>query len=96
MNLESIVNMGQNILQNSGNDNDNAANAIMSLVPKEILNKMPPAVRKFACSQAADACIKQAPEIFEILKNGGKLTGSDTEKLRAIAMNVFTNASKGN
>ena len=85
--------MGQDMLQNS--NGGSTVNSIMSLVPKEILDKMPPAVKAAAASQAAEACMRQAPEIFEVLKKGGKLTGSDTEKLRAIATNVFNNASKG-
>ena len=93
MDLGSLAQMGQNMLKNSGG-NDNASNAVTALVPKEVLDKLPPAVRTIATSQAVDAVAKQAPELFEIISKGGKLTGSDAEKVKSIVMSAFSAAGK--
>lgn len=97
MDFGSIAQMGQDMLKNAGGAagaNDNAANAITAMIPKELLDKLPPAVRTLATSQAVDQVAKQAPEILETLKNGGKLTGSDAEKLKGIVTGIFQNAAK--
>ncbi len=95
MDFGSLAQMGQNMLKNSGGaGNDKAASAVSSMIPKEILDKLPPAVKTLATSQAVDAVAKQAPELFEIISKGGKLTGADAEKVKAIVTGVFQNASK--
>ncbi len=97
MDLGSLAQMGQDMLKNAGGTSggsDKAADAIVSMIPKEVLDKLPPAVRTVATSQAIDSVAKQAPELLEVLKKGGKLTGSDAEKLKSIVTGVFRSAAK--
>ena len=91
MDFSSISRMGQDLLKNAGNDT-NAT--IASVVPKEMLDKLPPAVQKITIVQAAAAVSQQAPEIMEVISKGGKLTGADAEKLKGIVMNVFRSAGQ--
>ena len=94
MDFGSLAQMGQGLLQNAGGDKggDKAAQAISSMIPKEVLDKLPPAVKTVVTSQAVDAVAKQAPELLEVLSKGGKLTGTDTEKLKSIVMNAVSKA----
>ncbi len=96
MDIGSLTRMGQSMLNQSGaaNNNDQAASAIAAVVPKEIMDKLPPAVKTLATSQAMDQLAKQAPQILEVISKGGKLTGADAEKLKAIVMNSFSSAGK--
>ena len=96
MDIGSLAQMGQNMLKNAGgaSADGKAADAVTAMIPKEILDKLPPAVRTLAASQAVDQVAKQAPEILEVISKGGKLTGADSEKLKAIVTNVFQGAVK--
>lgn len=96
MDFGSLAQMGQNMLNGSGSNgsNDKAAAAVTSMIPKELLDKLPPAVRGVVTDQAIEAVAKQAPEIFEIISKGGKLTGADKEKLKGIVTGVFQNSAK--
>lgn len=93
MDIGSLASMGQSLMGGAESDKK-AANAVSSMIPDEILNKLPPAVRTVTASKAAAEVAKQAPEIYEVLKKGGKLTGSDAEKLKAIVMRVVNNSLK--
>ena len=93
MDIGLLASMGQSLMGGEESDKK-AANAVSSMIPDEILNKLPPAVRSVAASKAAAEVAKQAPEIYEVLKKGGKFTGSDTEKLKAIVMRIVNNSLK--
>lgn len=97
MDLGSLAQMGQGLLQNAGaaSGSDKATQTVTSMIPKEVLDKLPPAVRSIAASQAVDALAKQAPELLEVISKGGKLTGADAEKVKGIVTGIFMNASKG-
>ena len=96
MDLGSLAQMGQGLLQNAGaaQGNDKTTQAVSSMIPKEVLDKLPPAVKTLVTSQAVDAVAKQAPELLEILSKGGKLTGADAEKVKSIVTNAVMSASK--
>lgn len=96
MDIGSLARMGQSLLNQSGagENNDQAASAIEAVVPDEIMDKLPPAVKTLATSQVMDQLSKQAPQILEVIGNGGKLTGADAEKLKSIVMNSIGSAGK--
>lgn len=96
MDIASLANMEKSMLGANGaaSGNDAAAAAISGIIPKELYDKLPPAVRPFITQQVIEAAAKQAPEILEILKKGGKLTGTDAEKLKSIVNNVVAAAGK--
>ena len=64
------------------------------MIPKELLDKLPPSVRPMITAQAVEAAAKQAPELIEVLRKGGKLTGADAEKLKSIVAGIAQNAGK--
>ena len=97
MDFGSLAQMGQSMLKNSSGTNagnDKAAQAVTAMIPKEMLDKLPPAVRTLVTSQAIDSLAKQAPELLDVLSKGGKLTGSDAEKVKGIVMNALQSAGK--
>ncbi len=94
MDLGMLAQMGQGLLGGENSVQDNATESITALIPKEFLDKLPPALRTIVTSKAVDEVAKQAPEIYQILKKGGKLTGSDTEKLKSIIVTAIQSANK--
>lgn len=96
MDFGSIAKMGQNMLKGGSADAKTKpeTNALMSYIPKELLDKLPPAVRNIAASKAADEVAKQAPELLAKLKTGGKLTDGESGKLNGIVSGVFSKFGK--
>lgn len=96
MDIASLAQMGQSILgaNSAAPNNDAAAEVISSMIPKEFYDKLPPAIRPFITQQVIEAAAKQAPEILEMLKKGGNLTGTDAEKLKSIISTVAAAAGK--
>ncbi len=97
MDLDSLAQMGQSMLKNGSGaaaSNDKAADAVTAMIPKELLDKLPPSVRPMITAQAVESAAKQAPELIEVLRKGGKLTGADAEKLKSIVAGIAQNAGK--
>ncbi len=97
MDLGSLAQMGQSMLKNAGGAagaNDKTAEAITAMIPKELLDKLPPAARSLVTKEVIESVAKQAPEILDVLGKGGKLTGGDAEKLKAIVTGAVQKAGK--
>ena len=97
MDLGSLAQMGQSMLKNAGGApaaNDKTAEAITAMIPKEMLDKLPPAARGLITKEVIDAAAKQAPELLAVLGKGGKLTGSDAEKLKSIVIGIVQKNGK--